>query len=675
MFNIKSKVLKNFRWCNNKYSICIYRHKELDLLPRITLERIPGDSLISKNLIFSWLFWEISFSKYTRIVKERKTTEIPDGSLVNDFLHQQIEPIMAAKKEAEEKEKLEEKLPDGVDYTKIKLEMVRANDLFKDKWKEVSSALNSPSPVFGCPNNYINYTISAGDLADINLKIKGSSSCSRSLNPLVIQEEHDYFNRHFKSMAISQTDLEDWGKLEKEWLEGGNKITPIPKEEGRIITKEDVIHTIAFVQPLGLDSYIKSALCDQKEKGRYCLSGDIDTILTGAYKQVNISESKTKRENIVKKSWKKFNEKYGGSSVINDCYLSLKLFCDSTLFDNSERIKKFFIDNYSDNWDKVRESITKNYYFNCYDFSKGGRADIGVISNISVFKKILKDIFDIDAESAENEYVKEYIQKYTYNIKFTLNDLDRPTAVNDWSLELYNLILSAKSDPRGSCECVLANRLVKYAYAPSRNWGIDSFYDKVHEARLEFDKELLDTLYSKKWQEVYDSIQTTGKYEVTVEDLKQYTKDYYTYISNKVKDLSNTYIFTPSLKEILNRVDTAFAISTDEYKKFEITQEKYTSWKEDNFFTCCGGIISVYPIEWTEWKHRDDLFSYDLLNKDKSIKEDILAHSYIFVPPACMTDFYEKDKDQCSIEEKAMEAVRIIQEAADEAIKSLKSDK
>ena len=132
---------------------------------------------------------------------------------------------------------------------------------------------------------------------------------------------------------------------------------------------------------------------------------------------------------------------------------------------------------------------------------------------------------------------------------------------------MYDLIKFAKSDPRGSCECVLANGLVKYAYAPSRNWGIDGFYDKVHEARLEFDKELLNTLYSKKWQEVYDSIQTTGKYEVTVEDLKQYIKDYYTYISNKVKDLSNTYIFTPSLKEILNRIDTAFEIRTDEYKK------------------------------------------------------------------------------------------------------------
>ena len=662
MFNIKSKVLKNFRWCNNKYSICIYRHKELDLLPRITLEKIQGDSLTTKNLIFSWLFWEISFSQYTRIVKE-KTTEIPDGSLVNDFLHQQLEPIMVAKKEEEEKEKLEKSLPDGVDYTKIKLEMVRANDLFKDKWKEVSSALNSPSPVFGCPNNYINYTISAGDLADINLKIKEGCR-SRSLNPLIIQEEHDYFNRHFKSMTINPSDLEDWSKLEKEWLESGNKITPIPKEEGRIITKEDVIHTMAFVQPLGLDSYIKSALCDQKEKGKYSLSGDIDTILTGAYKQVNISESKTKRENIVKKSWKKFNEKYRGE------FNSLFEFSDT---ESANKIKKFFIDNYSDNWDKVRESITKDYYFNCFDFSKGGRADIGVISNISVFKKILKDIFDIDAESAENEYVKEYIQKYTYNIKFTLNDLDRSTAINDWSQELYDLIKYAESDPRGSCECVLANRLVKYAYAPSRNWGINSFYDKVHEARLEFDKELLNTLYSKKWQEVYDSIQTTGKYEVTMEDLRQGSIDYYTYISNKVKDLSNTYIFTPSLTEILNRLDTAFAISTDEYKKFEITQEKYTSWRGDNFFICCGGVIPVYPIEWTEWKHRDDLFSYAyLLNKDKSIKEDVLAHSYIFVPPACMTDFYEKDKDQCSIEEKAMEAVRVIQEAADEAIKSIK---
>lgn len=655
MFNIKPKVLKNFRLCNNKYSICIYRHKELDLLPRITLEKIQGDSLTTKNLIFSWLFWEISFSQYTRIVEEKKTTEISDGSLVNDFLHQQLEPLMAAKKEEEEKEKFEKSLPDGVDYTKIKLEMVRANDLFKDKWKEVSSVLNSP--VFGCPKNYINYTISAGDLADINLKIKGSSSCSRSLNPLVIQEEHDYFNRHFKSMAISQTDLEDWGKLEKEWLEGGNKITPIPKEEGRIITKEDVIHTIAFVQPLGLDSYIKSALCDQKEKGRYCLSGDIDTILTGAYKQVNISESKTKRDNIVKKSWEKFNEKYGGE------FNSLFEFSDTG---SADKIKKFFIDNYSDNWDKVRESITKNYYFNSQNYR-----NINSYKNHDVFKKILKDIFDIDAESAENEYVKEYIQKYTYNIKFTLNDLDRSTAVNDWSLELYNLILSAKSDPRGSCECVLANRLVKYAYAPSRNWGINSFYDKVHEARLEFDKELLNTLYSKKWQEVYDSIQTTGKYEVTMEDLKQGSIDYYTYISNKVKDLSNTYVFTPSLKEILDRINTAFAISTDKYKKFEITQEKYTSWGEDNFFTRCEGVIPVYPIEWTEWKHRDDLFSFDLLNKDKSIKEDILAHSYIFAPPACMTDSYEKNKDQCSIEEKAMEAVRVIQEAADEAIKSI----
>lgn len=666
MFNIKPKVLKNFRWCNNKYSICIYRHKELDLLPRITLEKIHGDSLTTKNLIFSWLFWEISFSQYTRIVKEEKTTEIPDGSLVNDFLHQQLEPIMAAKKEEEEKEKLEKSLPDGVDYTKIKLEMVRANDLFKDKWKEVSSVLNSP--VFGCPKNYVNYTIFADDLADINLKIKGGFS---SLDPQIIQEEHDYFNRHFESMTINQTDLEDWSKLEKEWLESGNKITPIPKEEGRIITKEDIIHTIAFVQPLELNSYIKSALCDQKEKGRYCLSGDIDTILTGAYKQANISESKTKRENIVKESWKKFNEKYGGSIGINDCYLSLKLFCDSTLFDNSERIKKFFIDNYSDNWVKVQNYITKNYYFNSQDYRS-----INSYKNHDVFKKILKDIFDIDAESTENEYVQDYYQKYLWDIKFTLNDLERPVKPT-WDSELYKTLEPAKWDPRGSCECIIASRLVKYAYAPSRNWGINSFYDKIHEARLEFDKELLTTLYSKKWKEVYNSIQTTGKYEVTMEDLKQGSIDYYSYVKSKAPDLVS---YSIQIDEIIEKINKAFNIK--EYQKFEITKDIYDKWCSDAFFEDCGGLLPVYPIEEISLVSDDDYLASSALKgiliesrKIGNLKEDILAHSYIFAPPACMTDSYEKDKDQCSIEEKAMEAVRLIQEAANEAIKSLKNDK
>ena len=449
MFNIKSKVLKNFRLCNDKYSICIYRHKELDLLPRITLEKIQGDSLTTKNLVFSWIFWEISFSQYTRIVNEKKTTEIPDDSLVNDFLHQQLEPIMAAKKEAEEKEKLEEKLPDGVDYTKIKLEMVRANDLFKDKWKEVSSALNSPSLVFGCPNNYINYTISAGDLADINLKIKeGCRSRSLNLNPLIIQEEHDYFNRHFKSMTINPSDLEDWGKLEKEWLESGNKITPIPKEEGRIITKEDIIHTIAFVQPLGLDSYIKSALCDQKEKGKYSLSGDIDTILTGAYKQVNIFKRDTIDTSEIMKG--KFIDYY-----IN-------------------KIPKFFKEHFSEKWEEVRKDLA--------DKSKNYQYVVTKEESDSVARDIVSNIFPDNLEIFDEVY-----EPQRKGFIITSSMIEPGASFTNWKDEFTDLVKDLDLFHPKQWVIQIAHKLGMYAFVPSyglKNWNENEgdLIGKVQEA-------------------------------------------------------------------------------------------------------------------------------------------------------------------------------------------------
>ena len=648
MFINESKILKKI-CLGNKTSIVIHMVYFLNILPQLMYNSTKfKEGGYRKQLTIAWLFWDVTF--YYEVKQNNPTTETTvDGSLVNNYLKETVntattEPDKALLGEEVNKEIAKERF-DDLEFTKIKLKMIQARDLFKRKWDEIEDSIKK--------NNY--YTVTPEDLADANLIINRPKSIGKE------SEYLDYFRKHFNQITITSEDVSIWSKLEKEWLEGDNFITPIPMN-GSKITASDLIHTLMFAPPEDIFDYLRSRMFGQKDKQSWELSDDnVDAAITSALNQVGISEEHTKRFDIVKKSWENFHEKYGGK---------INSLCEFSSTGPADKIKKFFIDNYSDNWNKVRESITKNYYFNCFDFSKGGRADIGVVSDTSVFKKILKDIFDIDPDLPENEYVKEYIQKYTYNIKFTLNDLDRP-ALDSWSQELYNLIEYAESDPRGSCECVLANRLVKYAYTPSKNWHIYDFYSDIEKARKEFDMKLLDTLYSKKWKEVYDSIQTTGKYEVTVEDLKQYTKDYYTYISNKVKELSNTYIFTPSLKEILDRINTAFSIPAYEYKKFEITQEKYTSWGEDNFFTCCEGVIPVYPIEWTEWKHRDDLFSFDLLNKDKSIKEDILAHSYIFAPPTCMIDSYEKDKDQCSIEEQAMEAVRLIQEAADEAIKSL----
>jgi hypothetical protein len=649
MFINESKILKKI-YLGDKFSIVIHLVYYLNILPQLMYNSTQfKEGGYRRQLTIAWLFWDVTF--YYEVKQNNSTTEtVVDGSLVNNYLKETINTVVEPEKaplDEDVNKEIAKRRFDDLEFTKIKLKMIQARDLFKRKWDEIEDSIKK--------NNY--YTVTPEDLADANFIINKPKSVGKE------SEYSDYFRKHFNQMTITSEDVSIWSKLEKEWLEEGNFITPIPMD-GSKITGTDLIHTLMFAPPEDIFDYLRSRMFGQKDKQSWELSDDnIDTAIISALNQVGISEANTKRFDIVKKSWEKFNEKYGGE---------LGSLFEFSYTESANKIKKFFIDNYSDNWDKVRESITKNYYFNCYDFSKGGRADIGVVSNTSVFKKILKDIFDIDSDLPENEYVKEYLQKYTYNIKFTLNDLDRP-ALNDWSSELFNLIGSAESDPRGSCECVLANKLVKYAYAPSRNWGIHDFYIDIEEARRKFDMKLLDTLYSKKWKEVYDSIQTTGKYEVTVEDLKQYTKDYYTYVSNKVKELSNTYVFTPSLEEILERIDTAFAIDTNEYQKFEITREKYTSWKEDKFFTCCGGVVPVYPTEWTEWEHRDEMFSYAyLLDDDKSIKEDILAHSYIFVPPACMTDFYEKNKNQSSTEEKAKEAVRIIQEAAEEAIKSIR---
>lgn len=652
MFINESKILKKI-YLGDKFSIVIHLVYYLNILPQLMYNSTKfKEGGYRRQLTIAWLFWDVTF--YYEVKQNNPTTEtVVDGSLVNNYLKETINTVVEPEKaplDEEVNKEIAKRRFDDLEFTKIKLKMIQARDLFKRKWDEIEDSIKK--------NNY--YTVTPEDLADANFIINKPKSIGKE------SEYSDYFRKHFNQMTVTSEDVSIWSKLEKEWLEEGNFITPIPMD-GSKITGTDLIHTLMFAPPEDLFDYLRSRMFGQKDKQSWELSDDnVNTAIISALNQVGISEANTKRFDIVKKSWENFHKKYGGEFGE---FISLGEFCNT---ESANKIKKFFIDNYSQNWDKVRESITKNYYFNCYDFSKGGRADIGVVSNTSVFKKILKDIFDIDSDLPENEYVKEYLQKYTYNIKFTLNDLDRP-ALKGWSSELFNLIESAESDPRGSCECVSANKLVKYAYAPSRNWDIHDFYIDIEEARKEFDMKLLDTLYSKKWKEVYDSIQTTGKYEVTVEDLKQYTKDYYTYVSNKVKELSNTYVFTPSLEEILERIDTAFAIDTNEYQKFEITQEKYTSWKEDKFFTCCGGVVPVYPTEWTEWKHRDDMFSYAyLLDDDKSIKEGILAHSYIFVPPACMTDFYEKNKNQSSTEEKAKEAVRIIQEAAEEAIKSIR---
>lgn len=649
MFINESKILKKI-YLGDKFSIVIHLVYYLNILPQLMYNSTKfKEGGYRRQLTIAWLFWDVTF--YYEVKQNNPTTEtVVDGSLVNNYLKETINTVVEPEKtplDEEVNKEIAKRRFDDLEFTKIKLKMIQAKDLFKRKWDEIEDSIKK--------NNY--YTVTPEDLADANFIINKPKSIGKE------PEYLDYFRKHFNQMTITSEDVSIWSKLEKEWLEEGNFITPIPMD-GSKITGTDLIHTLMFAPPEDIFDYLRSRMFGQKDKQSWELSDDnVNTAIISALNQVGISEANTKRFDIVKKSWENFHKKYGGE------FNSLGEFSNT---ESANKIKKFFIDNYSQNWDKVRESITKNYYFNCYDFSKGGRADIGVVSNTSVFKKILKDIFDIDSDLPENEYVKEYLQKYTYNIKFTLNDLDRP-ALKGWSSELFNLIESAESDPRGSCECVLANKLVKYAYAPSRNWDIHDFYIDIEEARKEFDMKLLDTLYSKKWKEVYDSIQATGKYEVTVEDIKQYTKDYYTYVSNRIKELSNTYVFTPSLEEILERIDTAFAIDTNEYQKFEITQEKYTSWKEDKFFTCCGGIVPVYPTEWTEWKHRDEMFSYAyLLDDDKSIKEDILAHSYIFVPPACMTDFYEKNKNQGSTEEKAKEAVRIIQEAAEEAIKSIR---
>lgn len=651
MFINESKILKKI-YLGDKFSIVTHLVYYLNILPQLMYNSTKfKEGGYRRQLTIAWLFWDVTF--YYEVKQNNPTTEtVVDGSLVNNYLKETINTVVEPEKASLDEEvnkEIAKRRFDDLEFTKIKLKMIQARDLFKRKWDEIEDSIKK--------NNY--YTVTPEDLANANFIINKPKSIGKE------SEYLDYFRKHFNQMTITSEDVSIWSKLEKEWLEEGNFITPIPMD-GSKITGTNLIHTLMFAPPEDIFDYLRSRMFGQKDKQSWELSDDnVDTAIISALNQVGISEANTKRFDIVKKSWENFHKKYGGEFGE---FISLGEFSNT---ESANKIKKFFIDNYSKNWDKVRESITKNYYFNCYDFSKGGRADIGVVSNTSVFKKILKDIFDIDSDLPENEYVKEYLQKYTYNIKFTLNDLDRP-ALKGWSSELFNLIESAESDPRGSCECVLANKLVKYAYAPSRNWGIHNFYIDIEKARREFDMKLLDTLYSKKWKEVYDSIQTTGKYEVTVEDLKQYTKDYYTYVSNKVKELSNTYVFTPSLEEILERIDTAFAIDTNEYQKFEITQEKYTSWKEDKFFDCCGGVVPVYPTEWTEWKHRDEMFSYAYLLDDKSIKEDILAHSYIFVPPACMTDFYKKNKNRSTTEEKAKEAVRIIQEAAEEAIKSIR---
>jgi len=580
----------------------------------------------------------------------------PHRNELNDFLNYLGKTGMSMEEyEKREKEKTPSK--DDLEFTKIKLKMIKASDLFKKKWEVVETAMKMKSH---------SYVITPSDLAFANCELEKPS---KGYNYYF-----DYFDKHFSKRTLTPTEFEIWGKIGQEWLEDGNDPTPIPMD-GSDIKVTDLIHTLMFAPPLNIDDYLKSAMCDQKEESNWTLSGNIDTIIKGAYNQVPLSDTNTKRSKIIGKSMQDFYEKYSNGQA--DSNICIGNFCNEFL----DKIKEYFTENYTENWMKVRDIVSDKYYFNVYNYVKGGRLsteELSVCNTVEVYNKILKDLFNIDTESAE--YANEFRKYHLFGVKFTLNDIDH-ICLDTWADELYNLVKRALDDPRGTCECVIANYLIKYAYVPSLSWGVTEFYNKIHESRLNFDTDLVNTLYYNNWQKVYDAIRIYGKYKVTLDDIKNGVTKYYIYREEQVSKLSNNkaYLYI-NLDRVIDNIYRILDI--DNYVEFEITPSVFEQWKfSTNLFEEVGVRPVVPDFYASEFDFTKAALQYQICDKNNKdtnkflINGDILKNSFMFVPPACMEDFYKRNNnihvDDYAIDGKAVAAVEAINKVAEEAIKSM----
>ena len=130
-------------------------------------------------------------------------------------------------------------------------------------------------------------------------------------------------------------------------------------------------------------------------------------------------------------------------------------------------------------------------------------------------------------------------------------------------------------------------------------------------------------------------------------------------------------------------IDNIYRIlDIDNYTEFEITPSVFEQWRSStNLFEEVGVKPVVPDFYATGFEFTKAALQYQICDRnDKdtnrcSIKSDILMNSYMFVPPACMEDFYKRNNniqiEDSTVEGKAIAAIDAINRAAGEAIKSM----
>lgn len=623
-------------------------------------------------------------------VEEKKTEVVFDPANVKDFLRKElkldaalnlINPDDPFKKELEN---YIGKNEDDVEFTKTKLKMIHANDLFKDKWLEIETEMKKSAHC---------YVITPKDLVEANRKIKkGIPGFGFSY-----EEEEKYFEEHFDKRTMTPTDFEIWGKIGGEWLESGNDITPIPTD-GSEIKVTDLIHTLQFAPPLNLDKYLDSKMFGQKDI-KWGLSGNIENIVNPSQKNILPDNSAVRNE--VEESWKEFKDKYTLSDSLFPVFDK-----DKFLTDYSEKIKNYFMEErFAKIWETVLSDLKLNYVIS--ESRYGSNPYLGKGGFKYGYRELTLDILDKifgvhpKTDKHSLSLFDNYLDKKVCGYCTTLNEyLNNTSKVYTWEDELSEMVnmMFSLDEHMATWQIQLASKLIKYAFLPSQFWSKIDLND-LRNTRLKFDKKLLYSIYKDKWKEVIESISVKGKYLVTVEDLKKSVKDYYAYLNDNTK---LGYYFHPDyrLKDIDDSFDCFDGIF---YNGFEITQKIYNDWrsKGDEMFRE-SGIKPIITQEEYMWDIIPKCIRYRILdvvdnpeNKnmmykdcEKNINEDFIISSFMFVPPLCMETYEEpdttkeetktesdkKDDKSFSIIQKAVDAVRAIQEAAKEAVKSINAE-
>jgi len=624
-------------------------------------------------------------------VEEKKTEVVFDPANVKDFLRKELKldaALNLINPEDPFKKELENyigKNEDDVEFTKTKLKMIHANDLFKDKWLEIET---------GMKKNAHCYVITPKDLVEANRKIKkGVPGFGFSY-----EEEEKYFEEHFEKRTMTPTDFEVWGKIGGEWLESGNDITPIPTD-GSEIKVTDLIHTLQFAPPLNLDKYLDSKMFGQKDI-KWGLSGKIENIVNPSQK--NILPDNSVVRNKVEESWKEFKDKYTLNNSLFPVFDK-----DKFLADYSEKIKNYFMDErFAKIWETVISDLKSNYVISESRYGsnpylvKGGFK----YGYRGLILDILDKVFGVHPKTDEHflSLFDNFLDRKVSGYVTTLNEyLINTSKVYTWEDELSEIVnmMFSVDEHIATWQIQLACKLIRYAFLPSQFWSKLDLND-LRNTRLKFDKKLLYSIYNDKWKEVIESISVKGKYLVTVEDFRKGIKDYYKYLNDNTK-LGYYYHPVERLKDIDKSFDCF--ISDIFYNGFEITQKIYNDWrsKGDDLFRESG----IKPIITQEEYMRGMIPScihYRILdvvdnpeNKsmkykdcEKNINEDLIISSFMFVPPLCMetydgpdttieetkTESDKKDDKSFSIIQKAVDAVKAIQEAAKEAVKSINAE-